>query len=178
MSVLVKFGLELIHENKLYIITIDVIQTLCFDDRTFMPLLAAHICFQKITLHRSNFSDGYINHTAMGSSCTAFCGETRHVICIIVCSTSTTLSPGKGYGPLSSDFSIAFRVSLSGHSRGPLCPTRYSVCILNLWDYVIVAAWRSGFRYEVDFVFSAWGECSTLSTHYGKMSRSGWMRHM
>jgi len=49
-----------------------------------MTLLAAYICFQKITLHRSNFSDGYISHTAMSSSCTAFYGQMRHVICVIV----------------------------------------------------------------------------------------------
>lgn len=137
-----------------------------------------HTCFQKITLYRSNFSDGYISHNAMSSSCTAFYGETRHVICVIVCLKTTTLSPGNGYGPLTSDFSIAFRLTSSGHSRDPLCPTRYSVCVLTLWDYVIVGAWRRGFRYEVDFVVSAWRECSTLSAYYGKISCSGWTRYI
>jgi len=33
MSVLLIIGLELIHESRLYIITIDVIQKLYFDDR-------------------------------------------------------------------------------------------------------------------------------------------------
>jgi hypothetical protein len=33
VSVLVIFGLELIHGNTIYVITIDVIQWLCFDDR-------------------------------------------------------------------------------------------------------------------------------------------------
>jgi len=33
ISVLVIFGLEMIHENRLYVITIDVIHKLYFDDR-------------------------------------------------------------------------------------------------------------------------------------------------
>jgi hypothetical protein len=73
---------------------------------------------------------------------------------------------------------IAFRLISSGQSRGALCPTRYSVRILTLWDCFIVAVWRSGFRHEAGFVVSAWRDCSTLTAHYGKMSDSGWTRHI
>jgi hypothetical protein len=60
------------------------------------------------------------------------------------------------------------RLISSGLSCGPICPTRYSACILILCDWFIVAALRSGYRYEVDFVVVAWRECGTLYTSLQK----------
>jgi hypothetical protein len=65
-----------------YLITINCIHTTTH---------RAHIRFQMIILHRCNFANGYdINTLRMSSFYTTFCGQMKRVLCMTVCSMSTS----------------------------------------------------------------------------------------
>jgi hypothetical protein len=58
-----------------------------------IPLLAERACFHTIVLYGCSFFNyNEINTLPMNSSYTTFCGETKHVLHVRVCSTSTSIS--------------------------------------------------------------------------------------
>jgi hypothetical protein len=82
--------LELSHNrgSSKYFMTINCIHT---------TTRGAHICFQTIVLYGWNFANGYnINTLRMSSYYITFCGQTKRVLRVRVCSTSTTVTSRHG----------------------------------------------------------------------------------
>jgi hypothetical protein len=120
----------------------------------------AHICFQTIVLYGCSFTDCYdINTLRMSSFFRTFCGQTKRVLRLRVCSTSTTVTSGHRI-ILMQSANVGIK-SASASALGLLLSWA-PICYLTGWLLNnIVIFWKRFYR-----------GC------LGKLSGSGWTRYI
>jgi hypothetical protein len=156
--------------------------------RTFasIPLLA-----ERASVSRRSSSTDAILRMATSTRCgwalfyTTFCGQTKRVLRVRVCSASTTVTSGHGIilmlsanvGIKSTSASAFGLVSSGTLSWAPIC--YWTVWLLN--DIVIF--WKLFYRGCLKMCLYLWGRSCGFSTTelqrtMGKTSGSGWTRHI
>jgi hypothetical protein len=136
----------------------------------------AHTYLQTILPFGCNFANGYdINTLRWSSLYIIFCGQTKYVLRIRVCSTSTVAT--SGYGKilfLSKNVGLfqrqCFDWNRRGHFRGPLSATWGADCSTMSWfsgNCCTGPAWRHASSYHCSSFGPAFGATSSCSLVVG-----------